>query len=143
MSTHSTSGRPPQDSGLTPQQRKLVIAGLAIAALLVVGVVFAVSYMVRNPAQTTVIRDIFLIFMAVESLFIGLALIILMIQLARLTNLLQHEIRPILESTSETVNTVRGTTVFVSENLVEPVMKLNGYLAAASKFLELFKPIKK
>ncbi|MEK7325379.1 MAG: hypothetical protein AAB217_09020, partial [Chloroflexota bacterium] len=68
---------------------------------------------------------------------IGFALVILMIQLARLTNLLQHEIKPILESTNETVNTVRGTAIFVSENIVDPVMKLNGYVAALSKFFEL------
>ncbi len=118
---------------LTPEQRRLVI----------VGAVAAVYYMVSNPAQTTVIRDIFIVFMAVESMFIGFALVILMIQLARLTNMLQHEIKPILENTNDTVNTVRGTAIFVSENLVEPVMKLNSYLAAFGKLLELMNLFKK
>lgn len=111
--------------------------------IVVAGIVAAVYFMVQNPSATTVIRDIFIIFMAVESLFIGFALVILMIQLARLTNLLQHEIKPILESTNETVNTVRGTAIFVSENIVEPVMKLNGYVAALSKFFDLINVIKK
>jgi hypothetical protein len=127
----------PPSSDLTPEQRRLVIAAGAVILLIIAGVVAAVYFMAQNPAATTVIRDIFIIFMAVESLFIGFALIILMIQLARLTNLLQHEIKPILESTNETVNTVRGTAIFVSENIVDPVMKLNGYVAALSKFLEL------
>ncbi len=128
---------------LTPEQRRLVIVGVFVLIFLIVGAVAAVYFMVGNPAQTTVIRDIFIIFMAVESMFIGFALVVLMIQLARLTNMLQHEIKPILENTNDTVNTVRGTAIFVSENLVEPVMKLNSYLAAFGKLLELMNLFKK
>jgi len=58
-------------------------------------------------------------------------------QLAVLTNMLKHEIKPILESTNETVNAVRGTTLFVSENLVEPIMKLNGYVAGIVRMAEV------
>jgi len=46
--------------------------------------------------------------MAFESLIIGVTLVILMIQLATLINLLQNEIKPILNSTNETVNTLKG-----------------------------------
>jgi len=121
-----------------------VVAIVGVLTLAVVaGLIIAVYFMVQYPAATTVIRDIFIIFMALESLFIGVALIILMIQLARLTNLLQHEIKPILQNTNETVNTVRGTAVFISENLVDPVMKLNGYIAAIGKFFELINVVTK
>ena len=134
---------PPASSDLTPEQRRLAIIAGVVTLLVIAGVAAAVYFMAQNPAATTVIRDIFIIFMAVESIFIGFALVILMIQLARLTNLLQHEIKPILESTNETVNTVRGTAIFVSENIVEPVMKLNGYVAALSKFFELINLVRK
>ena len=120
----------------------VAIVGVLTLAV-VAGLIIAVYFMVQYPAATTVIRDIFIIFMALESLFIGVALIILMIQLARLTNLLQHEIKPILQNTNETVNTVRGTAVFISENLVDPVMKLNGYIAAIGKFFELINVVTK
>jgi hypothetical protein len=80
--------------------------------------------------------------MALESLVIGLVLIILVVQLARLINLLQNEIKPILDSTNETVNTLRGTTTFMSDNLVEPVIKLNEYLAGFQKFMKLIRPAK-
>jgi len=133
----------PDEASLTPKQRLYVILGVVVLLLVIAGVVAAVYFMVQNPAATSVIRDIFIIFMAVESLFIGLTLVVLMVQLARLTNLLQHEIKPILESTNETVNTVRGTAIFVSENLVDPVMKLNSYVAALSKFFELMNLFKK
>jgi predicted PurR-regulated permease PerM len=76
--------------------------------------------------------------MALESLLIGAILVILIFQIARLTNLLQHEIKPILKSTNETISTLRGTTEFLSDNLTEPVIKINEYVAAIQKFLELF-----
>jgi hypothetical protein len=75
--------------------------------------------------------------MAFESLIIGVALVILVIQVASLINLLQNEVRPILKSTSETVDTLRGTTAFLSENMVEPVIKLNSYLAGLKKLTDL------
>jgi hypothetical protein len=75
--------------------------------------------------------------MAFESLVIGVALVILIIQVASLINLLQNEIKPILDATNETVNTLRGTTTFLSENLVEPVIKLNTYLAGIQRVLKL------
>jgi hypothetical protein len=144
MSTVSPPAPPAQpEQGLTPEQRRWAITGFVGLVLFIVLMGAAVYFMVRNPESTTVIRDIFIIFMALESLVIGVALIILMIQLARLTNVLQHEIKPILENTNETVNTVRGTAIFVSENIVDPVMKLNGYIAALSKFFELFNVITK
>ena len=34
------------------------------------------------------------------------------------------------------MNTIRGTTTFLSENLVEPVVKLNTYLAAITQVVD-------
>jgi hypothetical protein len=135
--TPSTPQSAPAEQSLTPEQRRMMIGGAIFGLLIFIGLVAAVIGMYLNPAATVVIRDIFIIVMALESLVIGFTLIILMIQVARLTNLLQHEIKPILQNTNETVNTVRGTAVFISENLVDPVMKLNGYIAAIGKFFEL------
>jgi hypothetical protein len=77
--------------------------------------------------------------MAFESLVIGLALVILIVQLARLTSLLQNEVKPILESTNDTINTLRGTTQFLSDNLVEPVVKANSSMAAFRRVLEMLR----
>ena len=75
--------------------------------------------------------------MGLETLIIGVALVVLLIQLASLINLLQNEIRPIIQAANETVNTLRGTAEFLGENLVEPVIKLNSYLASIQRVLEL------
>ena len=77
--------------------------------------------------------------MALESFIIGLALIILIVQLATLINLLQNEIKPILNSTSETVNTLRGTATFISDNLAEPVIKLNETVAVVRRLVDFLK----
>lgn len=134
---------PTPEPELTPEQRRAIIIIALVGVGLLAVVVLLVIWMSSNPVATALIRDIFIIFLAVESLFIGLAMTVLMVQLARLTNLLQHEIKPILENTNETVNTVRSTAIFVSENLVDPVMKLNSYVAAIGKFFELINVVTK
>lgn len=121
------------------QKQRWVMAGITLAVIVILaGIVVAVIALSKNPAVATNVRDIFIIFMAFESLIVGAALVVLVIQLASLINLLQNEVKPILQSTSETVNTLRGTTEFLSENLVEPVIRLNSYLAGLRKLFDLF-----
>ena len=62
---------------------------------------------------------------------------VLVIQVANLINLLQNEIKPILDSTNETVSTLRGTTEFLSDNVVEPVIKMNEYFAGLQQALKV------
>jgi hypothetical protein len=120
-------------------KQRWIIAGLIVAAIFILaGIIVAVIALTKYPAVATNVRDIFIIFMAFESLIIGAALVVLVIQIASLVNLLQNEVKPILLSTSDTVNTLRGTTEFLSENLVEPVIKLNSYLAGLRKLFDLF-----
>ena len=133
----------PPDPEAIKNQRRIVI-GVSIGAVVLIALlVLAIWGLTRDAATTAVIRDIFIIFMAVESLLIGLTLVILIIQLARLINLLQNEIKPILDSTNETVSTMRGTVNFLSDNLTEPVMKLNEYFAAFSEIGKFIRSIRK
>ena len=118
------------------QQRTIIIVGGVIGLVVLIGLVVGAIFLVNNPGTAQTVRDVFIIFMALESMVIGVALVVLVVQLAVLTNLLKHEIKPILEATQETVNTVRGTSIFISENLVEPVMKLNSYVAGLSRLVE-------
>jgi sorbitol-specific phosphotransferase system component IIBC len=121
--------------------KKVLIIAIVIGVLVIAGIVVSTIFLVKSGRETTEqVRDIFIIFMALTSLILGVALVILIAQLAILINLVQNEIRPILESTTETVNTLKGTTQFISDNLTEPVIKLNQYLAM---FKQLIKPSKK
>ena len=111
-----------------------VIVGVIIL-LILLGV--AIFFLLQPATPTDKIRDVFIIVVALESLVIGVAIIVLIIQLASLINLLQNEVRPILTATNETVNNLRGTAEFLGENVVEPVIKLNGYLAGMNRVIEL------
>lgn len=112
----------------------IIITGIVVV-LALLGL--AIFFLLQPATPTERIRDVFIIVVALESLVIGAALIILIVQLASLINLLQNEVRPILTATNETVNTLRGTAEFLGENMVEPVIKLNGYLAGMNRVIEL------
>lgn len=138
----------PTPPPLTPEQiaaikeaerkQKVIIASVIAAVVLILALLGVAIYFLLQPnTPTDKIRDVFIIVVALETLVIGVALIVLIIQLASLINLLQNEVRPILQATTETVNTLRGTAEFLGENVVEPVVKLNGYLAGLKRMLEL------
>lgn len=124
----------PQQDG---DQRKVVIGIAVVGVIILIALVAGIIVLAQPTTDTARIRDIFIIFMALESLLIGLSLVILIVQIARLINLLQNEIKPILDSTHETVSNLRGTTTFLSENLVEPVISLNAAVAGLYQALKL------
>ena len=128
----------PSPEELKERRRTIIIISVA-AIVILAGLFVAVWYLLGHGETTTTIRDIFIIFMALEFMVIGWALVVLVIQLARLVNLLQNEVQPILDSTNEAANTLRGTAEFISENLAEPVVKLNSYGAALKRLLEILK----
>ncbi|HET59486.1 MAG TPA: hypothetical protein ENN32_03865 [Chloroflexi bacterium] len=125
----------------TQQPNKAQIIGIAVAAVLFIGLIITGAVLLLTGDANTAAkwRDVFIIFMALEMLVIGVAIVILMVQLAVLINLLQNEIRPILESTNQTVNTVKGTAEFLSKNVSDPVIKLNGALAGLKQLINLVK----
>ncbi len=121
-------------------QKKGAIWMVVVIILVLAGLAAGTIFLLRSDVNTTGhIRDIFIIFMALESFIIGIALIVLIVQMATLINLLQNEIKPILNSTTETVNTLRGTATFLSNNLAEPVIKLNESVAVIRKLLDFLK----
>lgn len=123
----------------TQHNRIIIVAVIAIVilALLVTGVILLAG---AQADVTSKVRDIFIILMALESIVIGVALVVLITQLATLINLLQNELRPLIKSTRETVDTLRGTSQFLSENVTEPVIKLNEYLAGIKRLRDIFRP---
>jgi hypothetical protein len=123
---------------LTPEKKPVL--AIVIGALILVGLIVGLFFLARAEGQVvSQVRDIFIILMALMMVVIGVALVVLIIQLANLTNLLQHEIKPILNSTTDTVNTLKGTVRFLSDNVSEPVIKLNESLASIKKLVDIFR----
>ncbi len=120
--------------------RKLpVILGI-VALMLLAGLTLLGVLLLRNPGLTRTLRDLVIIAFALEILVMGVALIVVTVQLARLLHLLRHEIKPILEQASDTIGTLRSTARLVGENVAAPVVKLSGALAGALRFLKMLWP---
>jgi hypothetical protein len=75
------------------------------------------------------IRDIAIIIIAIQSIVIGVLIAVLIWQIWRLVKIVQTELKPIIEDTQATVHTVRGTATFVSNNVVDPVIRTNTQVA--------------
>ena len=59
------------------------------------------------------VRDLSIIILALESIVVGVLLGVLIVQVTKLIRMLRDEVMPILYSTQETLNTMRGTTTFL------------------------------
>jgi hypothetical protein len=125
----------PDVQPVEPQQKSntgrniAIIAGVIIILALVI---LSIYGMATNPGLTEVIRDIAIIVLALVSIIIGVFMIILTVQVWLLTRLVQDEIKPILESTQRTVNTLRGTTTFMSEKITKPAIEAASIAAGIS-----------
>jgi hypothetical protein len=105
--------------------------GIVLVVLMILAAVGFGGYgLVRYPLFTAVLRDIFIIVLALVTIVIGLFLAILIFQLQSLIALLRNEIKPILESANETASTVRGTTSFVSDAVVTPMISAASFASA-------------
>ncbi len=118
----------------------IILIAVVLVGLIITGIVFLTR---AGAAATSQVRDIFIIFLALESFVIGVVLVILVVQITTLVNLVQNEIKPILKSTTDTINTLKGTTQFLSQNLVNPVIKVNSYTSGIRRLLDLMNIFKK
>ncbi|MCB9418348.1 MAG: hypothetical protein H6667_00975 [Ardenticatenaceae bacterium] len=112
-----------------------IIILLALAGLFIWGMV----WLAQNQSDNIeAVRDIFIIALALESCLFGLVLLVMLVMIIRLVNMLEFEIKPILEKTNETVGMVRGTSTFVSQNVVKPVTKASSYVAGIRQGFKAF-----
>ena len=103
-SSESTSNYHQNLNEQQKSQKSVLIIIIIIVVLIVVGILVSLYFLLQPQTDTAKIRDVFIIFMALESILLGVTLVVLMVQLAKLINLLQHEVLPILESTNETIS---------------------------------------
>ncbi|MEZ4860941.1 MAG: hypothetical protein R3C14_06520 [Caldilineaceae bacterium] len=83
------------------------------------------------------IRDIAIIIIAIQSIVIGLLLGVLIWQIWRLIKMVQSEIKPIIQDAQDTVSTVRGTATFVSDNVVDPVIRTSRTMAGLRRTVQV------
>lgn len=112
-----------------PVDKRPFIYG-GISALIVIVICGIIVYLLHaNPTEAAIFRDIMIVFLGVGVFIIILLLIALIVIIAYLVikindlvQLLDREIKPVLAKLQETVGTVRGTTTFISDYAVQPVI---------------------
>jgi len=140
---------------MKPVDKRPAIVGIVVALVILVGFGLFGWWLFVNPASTAVLRDIFIIFMGLGVFVIILLLIALIVataylvlkvnDLVQLVNrevvqLLNQEVRPALNKVQGTLTTVKGTTTFLSDRAVKPVITTAGYVAAVKAiFRSLFR----
>ncbi len=93
----------------------------------------------NEPSIIPAIRDLSIIFLALESIVVLVLLSILIVQIRALVILLNDEIKPMLEATQETADTVRNTTNFVSKRVARPFVSAISFGAGVRQAVKTVK----
>ena len=113
-----------------PKTNTRLLIGIIVAGLVfIIITVLIIWFLAYDPQRTANIRDMFIIALAFVSGAIGVLLVVLIWQLQSLIVLLRNEIKPMLVNANQTVNTVRGTAVFMSDNLAKPAIKVASFFS--------------
>ncbi|MCB0079053.1 MAG: hypothetical protein KDD73_16715 [Anaerolineales bacterium] len=114
----------------------LTILGVAVLLLLCWGSFtlmarFAPTADIANVSAT--VRDLLLILLAIESLAVGIFMLLMLWQLYQLVKLLRDEVVPLLNTTKETVEQVKHTTTFVGQSVSAPLISAAGLVAGVKE----------
>jgi len=119
------------------RRRRLILGGLVAGIILLLAVIVGVTIAAfRFPNEARIARDLAIIFLAFLSIIIGLMILLLLYEVTLLILLLRGEIKPLLESMNETLNTVRGTAAFMSDNIVQPTIGVASAFAGVRRAME-------
>jgi ABC-type protease/lipase transport system fused ATPase/permease subunit len=102
-------------------RRRMTLIGIGIAVIAVL-ILLGFAFMIAAGIIAEV-RDIVIILLAVESLIIGGITLFLLYQIIMLLTLIREELIPLIQSAQDTVNSARGTTVYVSRKIIVPSAK--------------------
>jgi hypothetical protein len=130
-----TTGDTESTSGFDLKRIVMIASAVLIGLLVLLLALAIILTLVTNGdfAETIrTIRDLVIIFLALEGILIIMSIAVLALQVARLVNLLQNEVKPILVNTQETVKTAQSTVEFMSENLTQPVIRASGFVSGTS-----------
>jgi hypothetical protein len=104
--------------------RRMTFIGLGVAVVVIL--IIASFVLMISGGVTGVVRDILIILLALESML--------------LVRMLRDEVRPLISSAQETINSARGTTQFVSRKIVTPTAGAAANVARVTRMFQvLFK----
>jgi hypothetical protein len=141
-----TSNTRPELSPKPVDKRPFIYGALAILVIIIIFGGIGTGLFLY-PEHTATLRDISIIFMSLGVFVIILLLIALIVIIAYLVikindlvQLLDREIKPMLANIQNATGTVRGTTTFLSDHAVQPVITTVSSIAAVKAiFRSLFR----
>lgn len=135
----STPQRPePQESRFDLRRIVMIAAGALIGLVILI---FIIALLLSRGdvdnlgSIIQVVRDLIIIFLALEGIMIVLALAVLILQVARLINLLQNDVKPVLKDTQQTVQSAKGTVIFVGDAVGGPIIKASAFMAGVGSLV--------
>ncbi len=158
-STVKLDGDPAQDGPistkplLSKRARVTTTIVSVVVLLVVVGVLVGLGYLMYTSYDragdavpgTVRLRDISFIVIAVETLLVMILLLIIAVLLVVIVIVVYDRVIPILEQmnraigeAADTVQTVRGTTTFIGEKMVNPVIEVSSYASGLRRILKGF-----
>jgi uncharacterized membrane protein YjgN (DUF898 family) len=138
---------------VSDRTRRTTVIVSAIVAVVVLAVLIALGYLmytsydraaVRGIVPGTVrLRDMAFVVMALETLVLMVLVLIVIVLLLVVVVLIYDRVIPILEqlnksmnTVSETLQNVRGTTTFVSERVVSPFIEASSYASGIARIVK-------
>jgi hypothetical protein len=102
-------------------KRRMTLIGIGIAVIAILILLGFAGMIALGIIEE--VRDIVIILLATESLIIGGVTLFLLYEIIMLLTLIREELIPLIQSAQETVNSARGTTVYVSRKIVVPSVR--------------------
>ena len=137
-------GSAEMSAGLGASRLPAIVAAIVVFVLLLVLVVLGIL-LFNNPPVAAVLRDIFIILLGIQSMCIGLLLIMAVVaiiyvalKMYDLTQFVENELRPILRRADDTMRTVHSRTVFLSDTAVKPVIEVMSWGSALKGIIRAF-----
>jgi hypothetical protein len=130
--------------GLGASRTPAIVAAIVAFVLLLVLVIFGVL-LFNHPVAAAKLRDIFIILLGIQSIFIGLLMIVAVVaiiyvalKMYDLTQFIQNELRPMLQRADDTIRTVQSRTTFISDAAVKPVIEVMSWGAQIKGIVSAF-----
>ena len=131
-------------AGLGASRMPAIVAAIVAFALLLVLVIFGVL-LYNHPVATAKLRDIFIILLGIQSIFLGLLMIVAVVaiiyvalKMYDLTHFIQTELRPMLRRMDDTMRTVNSRTTFISDAAVKPIIDVMSWGSSVRTIIRSF-----
>jgi|SRR5436190_17514313 len=114
----------------------IVLAAVLLLFALLLPIYLLFTQPLPNDSWLVAVRDTSIIYLSLFACVGAILFIVVTGMIALITFMIRDKIVPALEKLDDTAKTVRGTTTFVSESVVSPIIKVAGAAAATRAMVQ-------